>query len=134
MHQIILRKPWSLHVDHGEDSIVVDVPDNRVHAMRYRTAVYSRRFNAPPALMSASVNLEISDWLGDLVSIEVNAVPLTFNSRAKRSVVVDLDDVLKMHNHLRITLVSSAGDSPHLTGCVSLQVDKPSQRNASYLP
>ena len=122
MHQILLRKPWSLHVDQGEDSIVVDVPDSREQSMRYRTAVYSRRFNATPAVMSASVDLVISDWLGDLVRVEVNA-------RTKHGVIADLDDVLMTHNHLKITLVNSEGDSPRLTGCVSLQVGEPSSKN-----
>ncbi|MCH1496221.1 MAG: hypothetical protein L7U72_13415 [Rubripirellula sp.] len=130
MHQILLRKPWSLHVDQGEDSIVVDVPDKREHSMRYRTAVYSRRFNATPAVMCASVDLVISDWLGDLVSVEVNAVPLAFTSRTKHGVIADLDDVLMKHNHIKIALVNSDGDWPRLTGSVSLQVGEPSQRNA----
>ena len=80
--------------------------------------------------MCASVDLVISDWLGDLVSVEVNAVPLAFTSRTKHGVIADLDDVLMKHNHIKIALVNSDGDWPRLTGSVSLQVGEPSQRNA----
>jgi len=126
MHQIFLRKPWSLLIDRAEHAVVVDVPDNQERSVLCRTMVYSRRFNATSAVMSASASLVVSDWHGELISIEVNGVPLQFTSEGQRGTTVDLDGVLSMHNHLRITLEGSVEDSPRLTGSVSLQMRGPS--------
>ena len=123
MHVIRLRRPWQRCCDGTADERV-DVPDDEpftTESGSVGTSVrYRRSFNCPSGLQSHTVVvLRVRRWTGKMTSLVFNGTPVTTSGCPLE---VDLSRWIEPHNTIELTLESENGESPRLTGEVSLNI------------
>lgn len=117
MHQIRLRRPWTLETTDGEP-LRVDAPDQQRQTSK---ATYSRSFNLPTSIdESTEVVLVIESWHGDASAVLLNDAPLSIDSSFPFR--QNIAERLRPTNRVEIKLASDADGVLALDGAVWLEI------------